>query len=300
MEFLERITKVIDYIEAHITEDINFEDVSKIVCCGVYQFGRIFSYVVGVSLTEYIRSRRLTLAALELQQGNVKVIDVALKYGYNSPDSFTRAFHSMHGVTPKEACTLGTKLRLYPRITFHITIKGGTNMEYRIVEKEAFEVVGAVKNFGKWGVKVEASNWQDKMNDVWIFWDEFLNKGMNEKIGGIYKLYREPFWQMGVTKTLENGETVVAIGAESNGKEYTDLETFEVPASTWAVFNSKGSLNHEEHPIEALMTRIITEWFPTSGYEKLMPYEIEVYGPGDTQSEDYICEVWIPVKKSKM
>lgn len=203
----------------------------------------------------------------------------------------------MHGVTPKEACILGTKLRLYPRITFHITIKGGINMEYCIVEKEAFEVVGAVKNFGKWGVKREASNWQDRMNDVWIFWDEFLSKGMDEKIGRVYKLYRAPFWQMGVTQTLANGETVIAIGAESNGKEYSDLDTFEVPASTWAVFNSKGSLNQKVHPIEELMTRIITEWFPTSGYEKSMDYEIEVYGPGDTQSEDYICEIWIPVRK---
>jgi AraC family transcriptional regulator len=113
MDFLSRMTEVVDYIEDHITEDMDMNDMAKIVCCGVYQFGRIFSYVVGVSLSEYIRRRRLSLAAVELQSGNVRVIDVALKYGYDSPDAFTRAFSALHQVTPKEASTLGVKLRMY-------------------------------------------------------------------------------------------------------------------------------------------------------------------------------------------
>lgn len=297
MEFLSIMTEVVDYIEDHITEDIDFNDIAKIVCCGVYQFGRIFSYVVGISMSEYIRRRRLTLAALELQSGNVKVIDVAIKYGYNSPDAFTRAFSNIHGVTPKEASSLGVKLRLFPRISFHISIKGDVDMEYRIVERDEIKVVGVVKNFGKWTANSEASNWEERLGDIWKFWDEYLDGGVDRKIARDYKLYREPFYQIGVTQTLDNGETVVAIGAESDGKEYTDLETFTVPASTWAVFTAKGTLNQKDHPIDTLMTRIVSEWFPSSGYVKSMNYEVEVYGPGNTGSNDYVCDIWIPVKK---
>jgi len=296
MDFLSRMSQVVDYIEQHITEDMDMNDIAKIVCCGVYQFGRIFSYVVGVSLSEYIRRRRLSLAAIDLQGGDIKVIDVAMKYGYDSPDAFSRAFSNMHGITPKEACSLGVRLRLYPRITFHITIKGDEGMEYRIVEKPKITVVGVVRNFGKWTANKEGKNWQDRSGEIWTYWDEYLNGGMDAKVAN-YKLYRPPFWQIGVTHTLENGETVVAIGAESDGRGYPDLATYEVPASTWAVFAANGTLNQDDHPIESLMTRIVAEWFPSSGYEKSMNYEIEVYGPGDTQSDEYTCEVWIPVRR---
>lgn len=297
MDFLSRMGAVVDYIEEHITEDMDYNELAKLVSCGVYQFGRIFSYVVGISLSDYIRRRRLSLAALELQEGNSKVIDIALKYGYSSPDSFARAFHNLHGITPKEACTLGAKLRLYPRITFHITIKGDDGMDYRIQEKDVFTVVGVVKNFGKWTANQEGQDWKDRMGDIWRYWDQFLNGEMNQIVRDKYKLYRAPLWQVGVTHTLDNGETVIAIGAESAGGEYPELQTFTVPASTWAVFTAKGKLNQDEHPIDALLTRITSEWLPSSGYIKSMNYELEVYGPGNTEDEDYICEIWIPIKK---
>ncbi len=160
MDFLSRMTRVVDYIEEHIAEDMDMSEVAKFVCCGAYQFGRIFSYVVGVPLSEYIRRRRLSLAAVELQSGDAKVIDVAMKYGYESPDAFARAFGAMHGVTPREACAPGVKLRLYPRIRFHITIKGEQDMQYRIVEMPAFTVVGVVKNFGRWTANQEGKDWK--------------------------------------------------------------------------------------------------------------------------------------------
>jgi AraC family transcriptional regulator len=189
MDFLRRMNEVIDYLEEHITENFDLNDVSKIVCCNVYQFGRIFSYVVGISLAEYLRNRRLSIAALELQTGKVKVIDVALKYGYNSPESFARAFRDMHGVSPREACTLGVRLRMYPRITFHISLKGDVDMEYRIEQKGIIKGVGVVKNFGKWTTNKEAGHWTKKMGERWAFWDEFLNCGANLIIRDKYKLY---------------------------------------------------------------------------------------------------------------
>jgi AraC family transcriptional regulator len=293
MDFLSRMNEVIEYIEAHITDDINFNDVSRIVCCDIYQFGRIFLYVVGMPLTEYIRRRRLTLAALELQSGEIKVIDAALKYGYTSPDSFTRAFLGMHGVTPKQASVSGVKLKLYPRISFHITIKGDIDMNYRIVEKSKFTVVGVVHNFADMADKI----YDGKIWDDFLDGDEKLPGGLNAVIRDKYKLYREPLWQMGVSHTLLNGNTIFAIGAESDGKDYPELASYTIPASTWAVFTGKGSVGNIKKLHGELLTRILTDWLPSSGYEKSMEMGIETFGPGDATSDDYTWEVWFPIKK---
>lgn len=298
MEFLSRMTRAVDYIEEHIAEDMDMNEIAKIVYCSPYQFGRVFSYVVGVSLSEYIRRRRLSLAAIELRTGNAKVIDVAMKYGYDSPDAFARAFGNMHGFAPREASAPGVKLKLYPRLCFQISIKGEQDMEYRIMEMPEFTVVGVVRNFGWWTVNQEGKNWQERAGETWTFWDEYLDGGMNEVVRDKYKLYRPPYFQVGVTHTLDNGETVLAIGAQAReGESYPDLTSYQVPAATWAVFEAKGTLNQDQHPIDAVMTRIVAEWFPSSGYERSMNYDLQIYGPGNTQSQDYVCEVWIPVKR---
>ena len=296
MDFLRRMTAVVDYVEEHLAEDFDLSDVARIVCCDVYQFGRIFSYVVGRSFAAYVRGRRLSRAALDLREGDAKVIDIALKYGYRSPESFARAFRELHGIPPREACAPGVKLRWCPRIAFQISIKGEVDMEYRLETKGVIRGVGAVRNFGKWTVDKEAETWNGRVGEHWAFWDEYLNGGMNAEILG-YGLYRPPFYQMGVLHTQENGEIVEAIGAESDGKIYPGLTAFEVPAGTWAVFTATGRLDGKEHPLDALTARIFTEWLPSSGYEKSMAYELQVYGPGDTGSDGYTCELWIPVRK---
>jgi AraC family transcriptional regulator len=259
MDFLDRMTRVIDHIEEHINDDFDFNDLSGIICCNVYQFGRIFSYVVGISLAEYVRNRRLSLAALELSRGEIKVIDVALKYGYSSPESFARAFKDMHGVSPREAAVPDAKLRMYPRITFYISIKGDMDMEYKIVDRDVIKGVGIVKNFGKFKINEQAEHWTERMHDVWLFWDHFLDYGENIIIRDKYKLYKAPLWQMGVNYTDPDGNLVVSIGAEDGGGNYPELTKFEVPASTWAVFTARGTLNQSEHPINALTTRIFME-----------------------------------------
>jgi len=130
------------YVEDNLTSEINQDVLARIACCSAYNFYRMFSFITDISLTEYIRRRRLTLAAIELQNGDVKVIDLALKYGYDSPVSFTRAFQALHGVTPTEARAGGVTLKAYPRISFQISIKGEKEMDYRIENKEAFQVFG--------------------------------------------------------------------------------------------------------------------------------------------------------------
>lgn len=173
-------------------------------------------------------------------------------------------------------------------------------MEYHIIEKQEIEIVGAIRNFEKCTTNAKINNYQEKNIDIWLFWDEFLNKGMDKKIGNEYKLYRPPFWRMCATQKLDNGENVIAIGAEADGKDYKDLDTFKIPASTWVVFETKEFLSKDNNTIESLMKVINTEWLPTNGYEKSMNYEIQVYCPEEEKSNKCGFEVWIPVRKRKI
>ena len=289
MDFLERMTKVMDYIEERLVSDFDYNEVAKIVCCDVYQFGRIFSYTVGVSLADYIRSRRLSLAALDLQNGNIKVIDAALKYGYNSPESFARAFRELHGISPKEARAKGVTLSMHPRIDFQITIKGAVKMDYRIEERDAIKCVGGVYHIPK-GADAYSHSWE-KFLDIK---NEKLGRTPNELIRDEYKLYCAPFWQVGLAHSLDDGSIVMSIGAKAGSGKYPEVDLFEIPAATWAMFKGKGKVYES---FDALFTKIFTEWLPSSGYEKSMQYTVEIYPPGDSQSNDYAFEIWVPVKK---
>jgi len=142
MDSLSSMNKALAYVEEHLTEDIDYSEVSKIACCSEYHFKRMFSFLSGIGLSEYIRRRRLTLAAFDLKDTSLRIIDVAVKYGYDSADSFSRAFYSMHGILPSEARSESAQLKAYPRMTFQLSIKGGCEMNYRIVEKGPFKIVG--------------------------------------------------------------------------------------------------------------------------------------------------------------
>ena len=141
MEWLDKLNKSIEYIEDNLDGEINYEEAAKLACCSCYHYQRMFSYIAGVTLSEYIRNRRMTKAAIDLQNGE-KVMDVSLKYGYESPTFFNRAFKKVHEVSPSMAQKKGTFLKSYSPISFKLAIKGVEEMKYRIEKKEAFRVVG--------------------------------------------------------------------------------------------------------------------------------------------------------------
>ncbi|OFV69557.1 transposon Tn10 TetD protein [Acetobacterium wieringae] len=145
MDSLSSMNNALTYIESHLTEVIDFKVLSKIALCSEYHFKRMFSFLSGISLSEYIRRRRLTLAALELKDSNLRIIDIAMKYEYGSADSFSRAFYSVHGILPSEARNESAQIKAFPRMTFQLSIQGGCEMNYRIVEKEPFRLVGYKK-----------------------------------------------------------------------------------------------------------------------------------------------------------
>jgi len=166
MEWSERMSKALDYVEDNLAGEIDYKEAAKLACCSTYHFQRMFMVVMEITLSEYIRRRRLTLAATELISGNSKVIDIGMKYGYESPDAFTRAFRNLHGITPQAAREPGVTLTAFPRISFHIVLRGGTDMDYRIVEKTAFPIAITARQF----TNVDGQN----LKDIPAWWEEFV------------------------------------------------------------------------------------------------------------------------------
>ncbi len=142
MEWAEKLNKTISYIEGHLAEEISYDELAHIACCSTYHFQRMFAYMAGIPLSEYIRRRRMTLAAIDLQSGAEKIIDIGMKYGYSSPTAFNRAFQSVHGIAPSMVKKGGAPMKSFPPISFKITVKGMEELNYRIEEKAAFRIVG--------------------------------------------------------------------------------------------------------------------------------------------------------------
>lgn len=281
MEWIERLNNAIAYIEENLTETIDYEQLGRIACCSAYHFQRMFAYMAGVPLSEYIRRRRMSLAAVELQGGE-KIIDVAGKFGYNSPTAFNRAFQAVHGVAPSAVKNKGVAVKSFPPISFILSIKGAEEMKYRIETKEAFRIVGVSVPLHK---EIE-KNFQTIPSK----WDEVAQNGTLQKLTGM--MDTPPMGVLGVC-ACDNKEPWRYFIAVSTSKDSDGLEEYTVPAATWAVFSGSGI----GQSIQELERRIGTEWLPTSGYEYGNAPDIEVYLNADPQNAQY--EVWIPVTKKQ-
>jgi AraC family transcriptional regulator len=285
MEWLKQMQAAIDYMEEHMEERITIEEIARAGCSSPFHFQRMFYMLTGVTVGEYMRRRRLTLAAQELAGSASKVLDVALKYGYDSPESFAKAFRKLHGIPPSQARAEGVKLKAYPRITFQILLKGDKEMDYQIIDKPAFKAAGIV-------IETTMEDGQNK-KDITKFWaDSQLNGDVARIISllGAEELY-------GIIYGIVPGQDTFnyMIGGRLDGDEVPEgLTAIEIPASRWAVFTAVGPLPGS---IQSLFNRIFQEWFPATGYEHAHAPELEVYFPGDIHSEDYRCEVWVPIVK---
>ncbi len=301
MDWLQRMNLAIDYIESNLENDIDYEEAARLAQCSVYQFQRMFSFVLGIPLSEYIRHRRLTLAAFDLQDKKNKVIDVALKYGYETPESFSRAFRCLHGLSPMSARDMGAKLKAYPRITFQIILKGDTEMNYRIEKKEAFEVYGLEDVYNYDGItnnqgKSIPEVWQeickngefDKLSkstsDDW-----YSESGFSKEIGVVFAFDSYKF--------TSNTTFPYLIGCYKASKSNTEGFTVAiVPASTWAIFSTvqDKSINGN-YDLGTLKKRIHSEWLQTSKYTILDGGNFEMYCK-DKDGNEY-CELWYRVEE---
>lgn len=283
MEWIENMNHAINYIEKNLTSDnVDYEQAAKIACCSSFHFQRMFAYMAGIPLSEYIRRRRMSLAAVDLLNGNEKIIDIALKYGYASPTAFNRAFQSIQGISPSAARKSGVSIKSFPPISFKITIKGVEEMNYRIEKKESFRIVGLSRPLYK--------ELEKNFTIVPEMWNKAAADGTIPKLASL--MDSEPMGLLGVSACGDEENWKYFIAVASSLPADDSLEEYVVPAHTWAIFEGTGT----NQSIQDLESRIITEWLPTSGYEYGNAPDIEVYLNADPENAKY--EVWIPVVKT--
>ena len=282
MEWIERLNEAIGYIEEHLTDEIDMEQLGRIACCSSYHFQRMFTYMAGLPLSEYIRRRKMSLAAVDLQGKDMKIIDAAARYGYSSPTAFNRAFQSVHGIAPSALKKEGISVKSFPPITFKITVKGVEEMNYRIETKEAFRIVGV-------SVPLE-KDIEKNFAVIPAKWGEISADGTLQRLIGM--MDTPPMGVLGVS-TCNDTEPWRYYIAVSSSQAAGGLEEYTVPGATWAVFPGSGA----NQSIQELERRIVTEWLPTSGYEYGNAPDVEVYLNPDPDNAQF--EVWIPVVKKQ-
>jgi len=282
MDWITRLQNSVDHIENHLLDDLSIEEVAETAFVSSFHYQRIFSLLTGMTIGEYIRKRRLAMAGQEITCSGDKVIDIALKYGYDSPESFSKAFTRFHGISPAAARNPGSSLKSFSPLVLKITIEGGLTMEYRIENKQDFRVLVMSRMF-----TAETSS-----AEIPKFWNEFFSKGCNKVACG----------RFGICCPPEKGSRQFKYGIGNYLNETSanqsdvpaGFEILDIPAGIWAVFPCVGPMPDS---IQNLWKRIYSEWLPTSGYEIVPGYDIEMYTEGNVDSSDYKSEIWLPVKK---
>lgn len=284
MDWLDKMNNALEYIEDNLTGEIDTAEAARRACCSSFNFQRMFSFVTDVSLADYIRKRRLSLAAMELITTDEKVIDVAIKYGYDSPVSFTRAFTALHGVNPSDVRRSGVSVKSYPRISFQITIKGVNAMNYRIEEFGELRLVGVKE-------RMYFENEQN-LKRIPKFWNEVAQSEVFAKLNASND--NKDLCCIGVCANADDKGFDYYIATGSSKPLADGLTELIVPAATYVIFECIGKMPEGQ---QSVWKRIFSEWFPTSAYEMIDGPQMEWYSEGDMNSDSYRSEIWIPVKK---
>ena len=274
MNYINEIKKAIDYIENNLDNNINFEIVAKEVGMSAFYFHRIFSAIIGVSPTTYIRNRRLTLAAQEISKNNQNIVDIAFKYGFESHEAFSRAFKNFHGVVPKMAKTDGNEFKNFSRANLDIKANTNSILNYRIESRDIIRVSAFFRNF----------NIENK-EDIPKYWRELKENGTLQIISENYN--KELLGICIGTQSDVEYKYGIGIELKEDNEINNEMEIIEIPKSTWVVFKCEGQ---DEKDINELWSRIYKEFFITSSYKQCMDIDFELYDDKDT-------EIWIPISK---
>lgn len=284
MDWIARLQSSIDYIENHLLDDLSIEEVAETAFVSSFHYQRIFSLLTGMTIGEYIRKRRLAKAGQEITGSDGKVIDVALKYGYDSPESFSKAFTRFHGISPAIARQPGSSLKSFSPLVLKITIEGGLTMDYRIESKNDFKVLAMSRIF-----TAETST-----AEIPKFWSEFFQKGFNKISCGRFGICCPP--EKGSKQFKYSIGNYLNESSVKPAEIPDSFDILEIPAGTWAVFPCVGPMPDS---IQSLWKRIYSEWLPTSGYEIVPGFDVEMYTAGNVDSADYKSEIWLPVRKKQ-
>lgn len=283
MQWIESISGAINYIEENIQQNLTMEAIARQTNISPFYFQKGFSMLCGFTVTEYIRQRRLALAGSELASGNSKIIDIALKYGYDSPDSFAKAFSRFHGITPTAARRKGALLKAFAPLKISFTLKGGFTMDYKIVEKPAFTVIGVNTKF----------LYDDAFTAIPKFWKEHYKTGKGKTVCGMYGINNDD--------SMGGKDFNYMIADDYDGKRSVPqgFELKTIPAFTWAVFPCRGAMPSS---MQNVNKEIFSQWLPNcKEYEFAAGYVVEMYDAPDgykngVNDENYYSEIWIPVK----
>ncbi|MGW7689310.1 AraC family transcriptional regulator [Streptomyces asiaticus] len=285
---LERLNEAMDHIDSRLDQRIEVAELARIAMTSEYHFRRLFSALAGISLSEYIRRRRLTLAGAEVLAGERTLLEIAVRYGYGSGEAFARAFRAMHGVGPGEARRAGASLSSQPRMSFRLIVEGSSSMRYRVVEKARFQVVGK---------KVRVPLVHEGVNPAIA---EFIRGIGQEPIRRIAALSdQEPEGILGVSDNLdpsraEGTELDYYHGVVTGAAAPEDLDALAVPAGTWAVFENSGPF---PQALQYLWRDVFTQWFPSNPYQSRPGPEIlRTRLSEDGARAD--AELWIPVERT--
>lgn len=278
MCWIQSLNSAIDYMEEHLLGDLSCEDIARHIYSSSFHFQRVFSLLTKMTVGEYIRKRRLSLAGQELATSNAKVIDVALKYGYETPEGFAKAFSRFHGVTPNQAKRKGSNLKSFNRLIIKIKLEGGKIMDYKIVNKGEYVVLAKTRYFTS----------ENSAEEIPKFWSEYFEDGSHETVCGMLGICGQ--------EKVGSKDFRYGIGCESSDHAHVPngFEKITIPPYTWAVFKCVGPMPNS---IQNMWKRIYSEWLPQSEYALIPDYDIELYTDGNNQSEEYVSEIWIPVKK---
>lgn len=290
MEWTESLKKAIVYIESHLIEDMDINSIAKAVHISPFYFQKGFKVMTGITITEYIRNRRLYLAALDIIADKTKIIDLAYKYSYDTPESFSKAFSRFHGVSPSQLKGDASKIKPYLPLKISISIVGGTMMDYVVEKMKAFKVIGFKKGFTT----------DSGYENIPRFWGEFT------------ALYCQGKGNKAEQKIVEDcmvGEYGICIGDPTDGARFDymiagkyqngdvpeGMEVYEIPELEWVKFRCVGPL---PGALQTVNTEIFREWLPgNSEYELATDINLEWYPCGDCSSQDYESGIWIPVKR---
>lgn len=295
MEWIAAIQQAITYIEDHILEDINYEDAARRVYISSYDFHRAFSFLTGMTANAYIRSRRLSMAGRELVETDAKITDIAMKYGYDTPESFTKAFTRFHGIAPSYARDGSAKLVLFNPLVIKLTVEGGKSMDYKIVQTKEQRFIAAVRSF-----RNEIIN-DEENHDIPDFWDECSSKKLFDKLCGMRPDGKRDLYGL-CTPTKEAEGTFdygigVLVDEETAGFDPDEMERagcriWDVRAGTYVVFECIGE---DGDCISETWERFFKEFLPQMGYEAESETDYEIYF--ENKKDGVFCELWIPVRK---
>ena len=294
MEWLTCIRKSIEFMEQHLEDEITAEDVAREVALSPFFLQRGFSLMTGYTIGEYLRNRRLYLAAQELQNTDEKIIDLAFRYCYETPESFTKAFSRFHGASPSQV-RAGSKAKSFLPLTIKISVQGGAQISYKVVSKFGFKVIGFQKEFSN----------ETAYEEIPKFWDEIFEKYGNNVYAG--KEPKNPYEKAIAENSI--GEYGICIddfdgdkfryliaGKYVGGEIPEGMIVYEFPKADWAIFNCIGKIPES---LQSMNTRIFTEWLPGNpDYEICGNANVEWYDiNNEINDPEYHSAIWIPVKK---